>query len=242
MVNEEIEMARLDRQYKRRSESREGLLRAEKATALRPSLEDACRSSLDSDEDLDELDLDGDDKNRWDSRWGRWSNWSCLPTRPPWSTGYTYQDSHSKENPNSSRRRRWLARRRSWLIVALILALGFSGLVGSGALWVYNSAPPDGVRCPNFPIYFISLLTSILKAITAMVSNSQRRYLQRLGRELQESIIHGRENEFGRKSEYHDWDRLVDGFLCRIHWTCQQCRLSSALPSRWSTWTSVFRP
>lgn len=149
MVNEEIEMARQDKQYKRRSESREGLLRAEKAAALRPSLEDACRSSLDSDEHLDELDLNADD-NLWDSRWGRWRRWSkrsCRLTRPPWSTGYTHQDSQNKENPNSSRQRRWLARRRSWLIVALILALGFSGLVGSGALWVYSSAPPDGVRC-----------------------------------------------------------------------------------------------
>lgn len=150
MLNEEIEMTRQDNQYKRRSESREGLLRAEKAAALRPSLEEACRSSLDSDEHLDELDLNADVKP-WDSRWGRWAKRSCLPTRPPWSTGHTYQDSQNKESPNSSRRGRWLAQRRSWLIVALILALGFSGLVGSGALWVYNSAPPDGVRLLNFP-------------------------------------------------------------------------------------------
>lgn len=170
-------MARQDKQYKRRSESREGLLRAEKAAALRPSLEEACRASLDSDEHLDELDLNADD-NPWDSRWsswGRWCKWSRLPTRPPWSTGYTYQDTQNKENPNSSRRRTWLARRRSWLIVALILALGFSGLVGSGALWVYNSAPPDGVRC-QLTIYFISLLMLVLTAITAVVSNSQRRH------------------------------------------------------------------
>lgn len=150
MLNEEIEMTRQDNQYKRRSESREGLLRAEKAAALRPSLEEACRSSLDSDEHLDELDLNADVKS-WDSRWGRWAKRSCLPTRPPWSTGHTYQDSQNKESPNSSRRGRWLAQRRSWLIVALILALGFSGLVGSGALWVYSSAPPDGVRLLNFP-------------------------------------------------------------------------------------------
>lgn len=152
MLNEEIEMTRQDKKYKRRSESREGLLRAEKAAALRPSLEEACRFSLDSDEHLDELDLNADDKP-WDSRWGRWAKWSCLPTRPPWSTGHTYQDSQNKETPNSSRRRSWLARRRSLLIVALILALGFSGLVGSGALWVYNSAPPDGVRCPIFHLF-----------------------------------------------------------------------------------------
>lgn len=145
MVNEEIEMTRQDKQYKRRSESREGLLRAEKAAALRPSLEEACRSSLDSNEQLDELDLNADDKP-WDSRWSRWAKQLRLLTRPPWYTGYTYQDSQNKENLYSSRRRSWLARRISWLIVALILALGFSGLVGSGALWVYNSAPPDGVR------------------------------------------------------------------------------------------------
>lgn len=149
MLNEEIEMTRQDKQYKRRSESREGLLRAEKAAALRPSLDEACRSSLDSDEHLDELDLNADDKP-WDSRWGRWAKRSCLPTRPPWSTGHTYQDSQNKENPISSRRRGWLTRRRSWLIVALILASGFLGLVGTGALWVYNSAPPDGVRCQIF--------------------------------------------------------------------------------------------
>lgn len=149
MLNEEIEMIRQDKLYKRRGESREGLLRAEKAAALRSSLEEACRSSLDSDEHLDELDLNASDKP-WDSRWGRWAKRSCLPTRPPWSTGHTYQHSQNKGNPNSSRRRGWLARRRSWFLVALILALGFLGLVGSGALWVYNSAPTDGVRCQTF--------------------------------------------------------------------------------------------
>lgn len=127
--------------------SREGLLHAEKAEALRPSLEDAYRSSVDSGDRLDSLDLNADDKSR-QSKWGKWS-W--LPSQPPWSSGYTYQDSQNKGQPTPLRRRglqRWMLPRRTCFLVTLILALGLLAVVGSGALWVYKTAPVDGVRTP----------------------------------------------------------------------------------------------
>lgn len=128
--------------------SREGLLHAEKAEALRPSLEDAYRSSVDSDDRLDSLDLNSDDKSR-QSKWGKWSKWPWIPTQPPWSSGYTYQDSQKKGQPTTLQRRglrRWILPRRTCFLVTLILALGLLAVVGSGALWVYKVAPADGVR------------------------------------------------------------------------------------------------
>ncbi len=137
MVDDSIEMKSLNKH----NSSREGLLRSEKAAALRPSLEEAYRSSLDSDEPLDSLDLNADERS-WESKRGKWS---CLPTLPPWSSGYTYEHSQHGERPKLSQRPRWLSQRKSCFLVVLILALGLLGLVGSGALWVYHTAPNDGV-------------------------------------------------------------------------------------------------
>lgn len=128
--------------------SREGLLHAEKVEALRPSLEEAYRSSVDSDDPLDSLDLDHDDKSR-QSKWGKWSKWSWIPSQPPWSSGYTYQDSQNTGQPTPSRERgirKWMLPRRTCFLVTLILAIGILAVIGSGALWVYKVSPVDGVR------------------------------------------------------------------------------------------------
>lgn len=39
------------------------------------------------------------------------------------------------------------------MLVILILALGLVTVVGSGALWVYKTAPVDGVRDPLLSFY-----------------------------------------------------------------------------------------
>ena len=127
--------------------SREGLLRTEKTQELRPSLEDAYRSSVDSHERLDSLDLNTDDK----SRESRWEKWSWVPNQPPWSSGYTYEDSHKRGQTAPKRKKgigKWLLPGKTCVIVILILALGLIAVVGSGALWVYKTAPVDGVRDP----------------------------------------------------------------------------------------------
>ena len=123
--------------------SREGLLRTH-SLPLRPSLEDAYRSSVDSDDRLDSLDLNAEEKARLTRR----GKWSWIPTQPPWSSGYTYQDSTNKKQPASRRikeRRGWLWQRKTCLIVTLIVSLGLMTVVASGALWVWTTAPADGV-------------------------------------------------------------------------------------------------
>lgn len=135
--------------------SREGLLRTEKTQQLRPSLEDAYRSSIDSNERLDSLDLNANDKSR-DSRWEKWS-W--IPSQPPWSSGFTYKDSQNRGETTPKRKKglgRWLLPRKTCMIVILILALGLMAVVGSGALWVYKVAPVDGVRDPMFYFYRVA--------------------------------------------------------------------------------------
>lgn len=127
------------------TDGRESLLRTENTYPLRPSLEDAYRSSTDSEARLDSLDLDAEDKSRHAQR----RKWPWVANQPPWSSGYTYADSEAKAHLKPQRRkgmRRWVPSRKTCLVVVLILALGLMTLVGSGALWVYKSAPVDGVR------------------------------------------------------------------------------------------------
>lgn len=125
------------------AESREGLLHYEQTYPLQSSL-DPNRSSTDSKDGLDSLDLDPADR----SKYGRQQRWSCIPKRPPWSSGYTYEESQDKSTRRSAHHKgikavfvRW----RTCTIIVLILALGLIILTGSGALWVYKSAPKEGV-------------------------------------------------------------------------------------------------
>lgn len=198
--------------------SREGLLHAEKVEALRPSLEDAYRSSVDSDDRLDSLDLNADDKSRLSKR-GKWSKWSWIPTHPPWSSGYTYQHSQRKGQPTPPRRRglqRWMLPRKTCFLVTLILALGLLAVIGSGALWVYKSAPVDGVRTFGLLQHRAKQKADLnALAIAVMVPNTSRRYDQIMGRKLQKGRGFGQENELGRKGQHNNRDGLVAGSLRR---------------------------
>jgi hypothetical protein len=126
------------------SESREGLLHSEQTYALQSSLDDACRSSTDSDDRLDSLDLNTADK----AKYAQGQKWSWIPRRPPWSSGYTYEESQAKSMRRPARHKgikdilwRW----KTCCVIILILALGIMTLVGTGALWVYKAVPVNGV-------------------------------------------------------------------------------------------------
>ena len=125
-------------------DSHHGLLQSGNIHASRTSLEEAYRSSSDSDDRLDDLELEALDKSRQAYR----RNFSLFSKNPPWSSGYTYHDSQAKGDEILLPRkgvRRWQTSRKTCLLITLILALGLVAIVGSGALWVYKSAPPDGV-------------------------------------------------------------------------------------------------
>lgn len=125
------------------NESREGLLHAEQTYPLQSSF-DQTRSSNDSDDGLDSLDLDAVEKSKYEQQ----QRWSCIPKRPPWSSGYTYEETQERSMRRPVRHKGIKAVFIQWKtcsIVVLILALSLIILMGSGALWVYKSAPKDGV-------------------------------------------------------------------------------------------------
>lgn len=126
------------------SESREGLLHSDHTYPLRPSLDQACRSSTGSDARLDSLDLDAADR----STYKQGQRQSCIPRRPPWSSGYTFEESQANAMRRPARHKgitELLLRWKTCCIITLILALGLIILMGSGTLWVYKSTPVDGV-------------------------------------------------------------------------------------------------
>ena len=126
------------------SESREGLLESDHTYPLRPSLDQAYRSSTGSDARLDSLDLDAADRSTYKHRQRR----SCIPKRPPWSSGYTYDENQAKSMRRPARHKgikEVLLRWKTCCVISLILALGLIILMGSGAFWVYKSTPVDGV-------------------------------------------------------------------------------------------------
>ena len=125
------------------AESREGLLHFEQTYPLQSSWNPS-RSSTDSKDGLDSLDLDDADRSK--SGWQQ--RWSCIPKRPPWSSGYTYEEAQDKSTRRSAHHngiKAVFVRWRTCTIIVLILALGLIILTGSGALWVYKSAPKEGV-------------------------------------------------------------------------------------------------
>ena len=125
------------------AESREGLLQSEQTYPLQSSL-DQSRSSIDSNDPLDSLDLDAAERSKYEQQ----QRWSCIPKRPPWSSGYTYEESQDKSMRRPARHKGIKAVFVQWKtcsIIVLILALGLIILMGSGALWVYKAVPLDGV-------------------------------------------------------------------------------------------------
>ena len=138
--------------------SREGLLRSGSPIPLRPSLEQAYRSSSEFGDELDDLDLHEELKPRKNKR-ARW----------PWSqnqaSSYVNVNNHNAALQKPSRTRRFkscLWRRRTCLLVTTILLGGLFGLIAGGGFWVYKTAPHDGVG---------SELTSYFSSLTCSASN-----------------------------------------------------------------------
>lgn len=124
--------------------SREGLLDAGTNIPLRPSLEQAYKSSSEFGEHLEDLDLLDENDQKYNKR-GRWP-WGRKNTR---DNTYGHDRKATHERPSRMKRLgRCLWPRRTCLIITVILLGGFSVLVGGGGLWVYKSAPADGVCSP----------------------------------------------------------------------------------------------
>jgi hypothetical protein len=175
------------------AESREGLLHSDNTYALRSSLDQASRSSTDSIDRLDSLDLHAAEKSKCDQK--HMCPW--LPKRPPWSTGYTYEESQARALRRPARHKgikELLVQRKTCCIVTVILAFGLITLMGSGALWVYNAAPLDGVSCLG-PEDEPELTCAT--AIAIVVPNPSRRHGSSMARELQEGRGDGEEDEPG---------------------------------------------
>lgn len=175
------------------SESREGLLHSDNTYALRPSLDQAYRSSTDSIERLDSLDLNPADKSKYDQK----HNCSWLPKRPPWSSGYTYEESQARSMRRPARHKgikEIFVQRKTCIIVTLILSFGLITLMGSGAFWVYNATPVTGVS--NLGSEAETELTYVT-AITTVVPNASRRDRSGMARELQKGRSNGEEDEPG---------------------------------------------
>lgn len=161
------------------AESREGLLHSEHTYPLQS---DRPRSSTDSDEPLDSLDLNAADRAKYEEQ----QRWSCIPKRPPWASGYTYEEAQDKSMRRPARHKGIKAVFVQWKtcsIIVLILALALILLMGSGALWVYKAVPKDGVSAfPCGVVETIGLHVPI--AITTLVSNPSGRDGSRMAREL----------------------------------------------------------
>ena len=125
--------------------SRQGLLK-EDSIALRPSGDQTPRSSSDLDDDFNDLQFDQDHETKF--RNGRRWPWVAKFRRIISGEGPSYQgERRAVQRPSrSSKIRGCLYRRRLCLIITAILLAGFIILVSGGALWVYKTAPEDGVR------------------------------------------------------------------------------------------------
>ena len=136
--------------------SREGLLRSESPIPLRPSLEQAYRSSSEFGNDLDEVDLHEALRPKKNKR-ARW----------PWSQNrapiYLNVDTYDAKPQRPSRMRRiknCLWPRRTCLIITIILLGGLLGLIAGGGFWVYKTAPHDGVNSEDTTLLFFANLQS----------------------------------------------------------------------------------
>lgn len=126
--------------------SRQGLLK-EHSIPLRPSRDKTSRSSSELGDDLDELQFDQDRQNKF--RNGRRWPWVAQFRRIISGGGPSYDgERRSVHRPTrSSKLRSCLWRRRTCLTVTVILVAGIIIALSGSALWVYKTAPEDGV-CP----------------------------------------------------------------------------------------------
>ena len=139
--------------------SREGLLRSESPIPLRPrssSLDRAYRSSSESREEPDDLDLREQLRPQKNKR-GRWP-WS--QNRAPRYLSVNNHDAGGQKaslawkNTRTGRIKNCLWRWRTCLLVTVILLGGLIGLLAGGGFWVYKTTPLDGV---SFQCFFALL-------------------------------------------------------------------------------------
>ena len=144
--------------------SREGLLRSESPIPLRPSLEQAYRSSSEFGDELDELDLHEELKPKKNKR----ARWPWSQNRAPLFPNANHQDARPQRLSRTRRIRNCLWPRRTCLLVTVILLGGLLGLIAGGGFWAYKTAPQDGVSSAR--MYLLSLLIHI-QAIATVVSH-----------------------------------------------------------------------
>ncbi len=121
--------------------SREGLLRSESPIPLRPSLEQAYRSSSEFGEELDELDLHEELKTKKNKR----ARWPWSQNRAPIYLNVNNPVARPQRPSRMRRIKNCLWPRRTCLLITVILLGGLVGLIAGGGFWVYKTAPPDGV-------------------------------------------------------------------------------------------------
>jgi beta-glucosidase len=112
--------------------SRERLLTSQESIPLRKSLDDAYRSSSDS--DLDSADF--------------------LSTDPLYSTRDASSNNAATAYDTSARLaglRRTFARRSRCLIITLVVLIIFWSILAAGGFWAYKKAPPNGQSPPWYP-------------------------------------------------------------------------------------------
>ena len=131
--------------------TRQGLLK-ENSIPLRPSVDEAFRSprsSAESEDEFSELHFDQDHATKF--RNGRKWPWIAKFRRIISGEGPSYEGKRrSVQRPSrTSRIRACCWRKRICLIVTGILLIGFIVLLSGSALWVYKTAPEDGVRPLN---------------------------------------------------------------------------------------------
>ena len=125
--------------------TRQGLLK-ENSIPLRPSVDRAFRSSSELGDDYDELQFDQDNNSRF--RNGRRWPWVAKFRRiiSGDGPGYEGERRHVQRPSRRSRIRGCCWRWRLCLIITGILLTGFIVLLSGSALWIYKTAPEDGVR------------------------------------------------------------------------------------------------
>lgn len=140
--------------------TRQGLLK-ENSIALRPSIDRAFRSSSELGDDYDELQFNQKHKSTF--RRGRRWPWVAKFRRIISGDGPAYEGErrHIQRPSRRSRIKGCCWRWRICLIITAILLTGFIVLLSGSALWIYKTAPEDGV-CSSISIpQALSVLTFV---------------------------------------------------------------------------------
>ena len=217
--------------------SREGLLSAQEGAPLRASSEEALESSSELGQELYELDPLEREKPEYVAHDGQ-------QRQPRLESGLPSPSYKTKNNSQQTSPLRKLGRclwpHSTCLIIAIILIAGALLLIGGGGLWVYKSAPRDGVGQPASQKWI--KLTPVRAAITTMVSHTPRRHGQIMARELSKGGSHGQRDEFGGESQRYHRYRLDVKYVCGNDGACQSRWLSVFMPTRWPARSSLCRP